>query len=99
MKRGVSKLEAGSCCAEGVDVRTCPPPTDKGGHMEGSSGNVVLSCGGCGKRTVVGDPHWVGRSGRTFFECGCGAQLTLSDQLDPTEAKKRAEIGAAASCR
>jgi hypothetical protein len=67
--------------------------------MEGSSGNVVLSCEGCGGRTIVGDPLSVWRSGRTFFECGCGARLTLSHRLEPADANEQTEIGAAASCR
>ena len=67
--------------------------------MEGSSGNVVLSYEGCGERMDLGDPLSVWRSGRSFFECGCGAHLTLSDRLDTTEAEERTEIGAAASCR
>jgi hypothetical protein len=66
--------------------------------MDGSSGNVVLSCEGCGERTVVGDPLSVWRSGRTTFECGCGAQLTLSDRLEPTDLNERTEIAAAAPC-
>ena len=64
--------------------------------MEGSFENVVLFCEGCGERTVLGDPLSVWLSGRTFFECGCGAQLTLSDRLDPAVATERAETSAAA---
>jgi hypothetical protein len=67
--------------------------------MEGSSGNVVLWCEGCGERTTLGDPLSVWRSGRTFFECGCGTQLTLSDRLDPTEATEQTEISFVASYR
>jgi hypothetical protein len=67
--------------------------------MEGSSGNVVLSCGGCGERTALGDPLAVWLSWRTSFECGCGAHLTLSDRLEPAEANERHEIGTAALCR
>jgi hypothetical protein len=67
--------------------------------MEGSFGNVVLSCGGCGEWTDLGDPLSVWRSGRTSFECGCGAHLTLSDRLEPAEAKERIEAVTAASCR
>jgi hypothetical protein len=80
-------------------MQTCPPPTDKGGRMEGSFVNVVLSCGGCGERTDLGDPLSVWRSGRTSFECGCGAHLTLSDRLEPAEANERIETLSAASCR
>ena len=53
--------------------------------MEGSVRNVVLVCDECGKRTVLGGPLLVWRSGSTSFECECGAQLTLSHQLDPRE--------------
>jgi hypothetical protein len=67
--------------------------------MEGSFVNVVLSCGGCGERTDLGDPRSVWRSGRTSFECGCGAHLTLSDRLEPAEANERIETVTAASCR
>ena len=54
--------------------------------MEGSVRNVVLVCEGCGRRTVLGGPLSVWRSGSTSFECECGAQLTLSQQLDHSEA-------------
>jgi hypothetical protein len=67
--------------------------------MEGSVENVVLSCGGCGERTILGDPLSVWRSGRTSFECGCGAHLTLSDRLEPTDTNEQTEIGTAALCR
>jgi hypothetical protein len=67
--------------------------------MEGSSGNVVLSCEGCGERTVLGDPLSVWRSRSTFFECECGAHLTLSNRLEPTEANEQTVIGTATSCR
>ena len=66
--------------------------------MEGSSGNIVLSCEGCGERTVLGDPLSVWRSGRTFFECRCGARLTLSDRLEAAEANERIETATAALC-
>jgi hypothetical protein len=52
--------------------------------MEGSVRNVVLVCEGCGSRTVLGGPLSVWCSGSTSFECECGAQLTLSHQLDRT---------------
>lgn len=64
--------------------------------MEGSVDHVVLSCKGCGERTVLGDPLSVWRSRRIFFECGCGAHLTLSDRLDPREAGESIEVGATA---
>ena len=67
--------------------------------MEGSFVNVVLSCGACGESTDLGDPLSVWRSGRTSFECGCGAHLTLSDRLEPTEANERIETVTAALCR
>ena len=61
------------------------------GRLEGSSKNVVLLCEGCGERIVLGGPVWVWNCGSTSFACGCGAQLTLSSQLDPSDAEKRAE--------
>jgi hypothetical protein len=67
--------------------------------MEGSFGNVVLSCGDCGERTDLGDPLSVWRSGRTSFECGCGARLTLLDRLDSTGANERIEAATAELCR
>ena len=63
--------------------------------MKGSAKNVVLMCKECGERTVLGGPLSVWRSGSISFECECGAQLTLSDQLDPSEANKRAETATA----
>ena len=63
--------------------------------MEGSVRNVVLACEGCGSRTVLGGPLSVWRSGSTSFECECGAQLTLSQQLDHAEADDQAEGHAA----
>jgi hypothetical protein len=62
--------------------------------MEGSVRNVVLVCEGCGERTVLGGPLSVWRSGSTSFECECGAQLTLSHQLDSSEANRPAEARA-----
>jgi hypothetical protein len=64
--------------------------------MEGSSGIVVLSCGGCGERATLGDPLSVWLSGRTYFECRCGASLTLSDRVDHAEANERIETATAA---
>jgi hypothetical protein len=60
-------------------------------YMEGSVRNVVLVCEGCGERTVLGGPLSVWRSGSTSFECECGAQLTLSQQLDDEAADEQAE--------
>ena len=60
-------------------------------YMEGSVRNVVLVCEGCGARTVLGGPLSVWRSGSTSFECECGAQLTLSQQLDDAVADEQAE--------
>jgi len=99
VKPDVTEVEAGSRCTEGVGVRICPPPTDKGGRMEGSIDHVVLSCGGCGERTTLGDPLSVWLSGRTSFECGCGASLTLSDRLETRETSELVEAGAAAFYR
>jgi hypothetical protein len=62
--------------------------------MEDSVRNVVLLCGGCGRRTVLGGPLSVWRSGSTSFECECGARLELSKQLDPAEANKPSETRA-----
>ena len=59
--------------------------------LEASGKNVVLLCEGCGERIVLGEPVWVWNCGSTSFACGCGAQLTLSNQLDPPEAEERAE--------
>jgi hypothetical protein len=59
--------------------------------MEGSFRNVVLLCEECGERTVLGGPLSVWRCGSTSFECECGVQLTLSDQLDPAGWEKRTE--------
>jgi ribosomal protein L37AE/L43A len=67
--------------------------------MERSFRNVVLLCEECGERTVLGGPLSVWRCGSTSFECGCGAQLTLSDQLDPTESEKLSETRATALYR
>ena len=67
--------------------------------MEGSSGNVVLACVGCGESTVLGDPFSVWLSGRTSFECGCGAHLTLSDRLEHAEANERIETATVELCR
>lgn len=64
--------------------------------MEGSDRNVVLQCEGCGERIVLGGPLSVWSCGSTSFGCECGAQLTLSQQLDPREADRRAERRAAA---
>jgi hypothetical protein len=63
--------------------------------MEGSVRNVVLVCEGCGGRTVLGGPLSVWRSGSTSFECECGAQLTLSQQLDHKGADEQAKGRAA----
>ena len=43
---------------------------------------IVLECGACHERTVLGGPEDVWRSGRVTFECGgCGRGLTLADRL------------------
>jgi hypothetical protein len=67
--------------------------------MEGSVRNVVLVCEGCGRRTVLGGPLSVWRSGSTSFECECGAKLTLYHQLDLLETDKPAETRAGALYR
>ena len=67
--------------------------------MEGSVRNVVLVCEECGGRTVLGGPLSVWRSGSTSFECECGAQLTLSHQLDLLETYLPAETRAGALYR
>jgi hypothetical protein len=67
--------------------------------MEGSVRGVVLVCDECGGRTVLGGPLSVWRSGSTSFECECGAQLTLSHQLDHLETYKPAETRAGALYR
>jgi hypothetical protein len=67
--------------------------------MEGSVRNVVLECQGCRARTVLGGPLSVWYSGSTSFECECGAQLTLSQQLDHAEVDEQAEGRAAALYR
>jgi hypothetical protein len=59
--------------------------------MEGFVNNVVLLCEECGERIVLGGPLSVWSCGSTSFGCGCGAQLTLSDQLDPPGAEEQAE--------
>ena len=59
--------------------------------MEDSGKDVVLLCDGCGERIMLGGPLSVWNSGSTSFACGCGAQLTLSHQLDHLEAEERAE--------
>lgn len=59
--------------------------------MEGSGRDVVLLCEGCGERIVLGGPVSVWNCGSTSFACGCGAQLTLSHQLEPPEAEGMAE--------
>jgi hypothetical protein len=50
--------------------------------MEGSERVVILVCGACGQRTVLGEPLSVWRSESTTFGCECGEQLTLADRLD-----------------
>jgi hypothetical protein len=67
--------------------------------MESSVRNVVLVCEECGRRTVLGGPLSVWRSGSTSFECECGAKLTLSHQLDSLETDKPTETRAGALYR
>ena len=48
-----------------------------------SAERVVLECGACEERTVLGGPTEVWLSGPAGFECeGCGRTLTLADKLD-----------------
>jgi tRNA G26 N,N-dimethylase Trm1 len=61
------------------------------GRLEDSGKKVVLLCEGCGERIVLGGPVWVWNCGSTSFACKCGAQLTLSQKLDPPEAEERVE--------
>ncbi len=67
--------------------------------MEGSIRNVVLVCEECGGRMVLGGPLSVWRSGSTSFGCECGANLTLSHQLEPLETGRPAETRAGALYR
>ena len=67
--------------------------------MESSFRNVVLMCEECGERTVLGGPLSVWRCGSTSFECECGVQLTLSNQVDLAESKEGFETRAAALYR
>ena len=60
-------------------------------RLEGFGKDVVLLCEGCGERIVLGGPVWVWNCGSTSFACGCGAQLTLSHQLDASEVKEQTE--------
>ena len=69
-------------------MRSLAATNEQEGRLEDSIRNVVLRCEGCGERTVLGGPLSVWRCGSTSFECGCGALLTLSQQLDPSEANK-----------
>ena len=39
---------------------------------------IVLECGSCNERTILGGPEEVWLSERTSFECGCGRVLTLA---------------------
>ena len=67
--------------------------------MESSFRNVVLMCEECGERTVLGGPLSVWRCGSTSFECECGVQLTLSEQVDPAKPREGAETRATALYR
>jgi hypothetical protein len=67
--------------------------------MESAFRNVVLMCEECGEMTVLGGPLSVWRCGSTSFECECGVQLTLSNQVDPAQSKERADTRAAALYR
>jgi hypothetical protein len=57
------------------------------GNMGDPPNRVVLICGKCKERTVLGGPEVVWRSGYTVFECGCGEKLTLADRLEEKTAE------------
>lgn len=59
------------------------------GRMEGYCKDVVLHCEGCRERIVLSGPLSVWSGERTYFECGCGARLTLSQQVQPQVLKER----------
>ena len=77
--------QSGSRCAFGAYVRRCPPRKRKGATRMASklcsAERIVLECGSCGERTVLGGPEDVWLSGRPTFECECGRGLTLADRL------------------
>ncbi len=56
--------------------------------MKGPIRNIVLLCGECGEKMVLGGPLAVWRSASTSFGCECGKRLTLSDRLDPAWPKE-----------
>jgi hypothetical protein len=51
-----------------------------------SKRRIVLVCEECGERTVLAGPESVWHSESTFFECGCGKDLTLANRLDEQDA-------------
>ena len=53
----------------------------EGVHVPRSERRTVLMCEECGEKTVLAGPESVWREVRTFFECGCGKDLTLADRL------------------
>jgi hypothetical protein len=63
--------------------------------MNVSERDIILVCGVCGERTVLGGPLSVWHSESTSFECECGEQLTLADRLDSGESKKVTTASAA----
>ena len=53
----------------------------EGVYVPRSERHIVLMCEECGERTVLAGPETIWREARTFFECGCGKNLTLADRL------------------
>ena len=53
----------------------------EGVYVPRSERRIVLMCEECGERTVLAGPESIWREARTFFECGCGKDLTLADRL------------------
>ncbi len=49
--------------------------------MPRSERRIVLMCEECGERTVLAGPESIWREARTFFECGCGKDLTLAEAI------------------
>ena len=61
--------------------------------MAGSPKHVILVCGGCGEKVVLGGPVSVWRSAVTFFECECGRLLTLADREDEVRFRVERLVG------
>jgi hypothetical protein len=54
-----------------------------------SSRQIVLICGECGDKVVLGDPESVWHSAITIFECECGQVLTLAQREDENWSRGR----------